>query len=96
MTIPDVWLSFGIFLHQDFLLMYPDFFSGILEFANSLPQSQREEFVLLISDLANSDMSKQEIYEFWNKSGTQLIIDDLPKMFTEIDNVLKDTYGESI
>lgn len=89
MSIPEVWLSFGIFLHQDFIVMYPDFFSGVVEFAQGLSSAERYEFKTFISEVVSADLSKQELYDLWEKSGSQLRVDNLPEMFIEIDKTLK-------
>ncbi|TQV78895.1 hypothetical protein FKG94_12830 [Exilibacterium tricleocarpae] len=89
MNIPEVWISFGMFLHQDFISMYPDFFSGVIEFAQGLSPADRYEFKAFISEIVSGDLNKKELYELWEKSGSQLRVDNLPEMFVGIDNALK-------
>lgn len=89
MSVPEVWISFGMFLHQDYISMYPDFFSGVIEFAQGLSPADRNEFKHIISDAANGSLNKKELYELWEMSESQLRVDNLKEMFVEMNNTLK-------
>ena len=88
MVIPKVWILFGTFLHQDFLLMYPDFFSGIADFAKGLSPSELQEFKLFISEVVRRDLDSNELQGLWSKSESQLVIDNPSAMIIAINEFL--------
>lgn len=76
MDAPDVWFALGDQIHQDYLLLYPDFFSGIVEFYLSLSDVEKSTLVDYIDYLLAADFSNRELTNLWSSSGSSYILED--------------------
>lgn len=76
MELPDIWLLFGAYIHQDFLLDHPDFVSGIREIVGSFSEDQRSQLLTYLAGLVDSSRSGQELAEIWRASGASFLVAD--------------------
>jgi len=90
MEIPAVWIFFGEYIHQDFLLDYPDFLSGIKFILHDMTTNQRLELLQFLSHINGNEYQKDELIKIWNSSTAQLVftIDDISRLFSELFKIV--------
>lgn len=71
---PEVWKKLGGYLHQDYMLMYPDFWSGISEFSASLNCNERDELITYLTLLTTVELPGGELKKRWRNSGAQIVL----------------------
>lgn len=71
---PEIWLTFGMLIHQDFLLVHPDFFSGITDIAQGFSPAQRQEVHALLHEILSDKYNNTERVQFWNNSGASFSV----------------------
>ena len=74
MELPEIWLFFGAQIHQDFLIDYPDFLSGISDLLDDLTASQRVELYEFLRDIKSNGYSNQQLAKVWGGSGAEIYI----------------------
>lgn len=86
MEINETWTLFGALIHQDFLLDYPDFYSGVMEVIKNFSPQQKEEIYFILQNLVTCDYSPAELSEIWRKSGAEIFVmdDEIKKFLSEI------------
>jgi len=79
---PAVWKKLGESIHQDFMLDYPDFWSGIEEFAKDISKEEREDLIQYLRPLVEIDQPGGHLKRIWKNTGAQIIITRIkPKEF---------------
>ena len=93
MSMPEVWFLFGANIHQDFLLDYPDFVSGILAIVQDLNSEQLKELFLFVHELIESDHTLRHKCEIWDKSGTMISVtpSEINMLLSEVYSVVKES-----
>lgn len=84
--IPEIWLELGQYIHQDFLEQFPDFRSGVADFACSLGETRYTELRSFVGDLLQSNTPSAELSAVWEASGASFYVDEreMPVLFSEI------------
>lgn len=95
--IPEVWHEFGQYIHQDFLEQFPDFRSGVSDFACSLSESKYNDFSSFVVGVIQSDASASELSVVWEASGASFYVDEheMPILFNEIATALNECVPDS-
>lgn len=70
---PDIWFELGSYIHQDFLLQFTDFKSGILDFCSDLSADQIDELYAFVQGVINANYSGDQLAEVWEGSGAQIL-----------------------
>lgn len=92
MEILEIWVFMGSHIHQDFLLDYPDFFSGISAIVRDLSAAQKEDLYSFLKELTSSKYTAKEQLEIWSKSGAEFFVtesqisDFLSEVFKTVEN----------
>lgn len=73
-TAPEVWKKLGNYLHQDFMLDYPDFWSGIEDFASGLGSAEQEQLIQFLESLVRNEQPGGALKKVWLKSGAQVLV----------------------
>ena len=86
MEIIDIWQAFGQLIHQDFLLDYPDLFSGFVEMFNDFPIAQRKELYCFLVQIVNAGHTPEELADIWGQSGSVIWVetDQMPRLFSDL------------
>lgn len=84
--IPQIWLEFGQYIHQDFLSQFPDFRSGVTDFACTLSDERKIEFKEFVTELLNSQPTTSTLSNVWDESGASFYVQDseIRLLFDEI------------
>ena len=93
MEFPEIWLFFGAQIHQDFLIDYPDFLSGIFDLLNDLTENQRVELYEFLKDVKSSGYSNQQLLKIWEGSGAEIFVVS-EKINLLFDEIYKATEGK--
>lgn len=72
--IPEVWIGLGQRLHQDYLVTYPDFWTGIDEFVSELPDHERCELVSFLRHVMEGEPDNGSLRKVWKASGAQVVL----------------------
>ena len=81
-TEPEVWKKLGETIHQDFMLDYPDFWSGIEQFANDITKEEREDLIKYLRPLVENEQPGGLLKRIWGNTGAEIIITRIkPKEF---------------
>ena len=85
---PPIWKELGKFVHQDFMSMYPDFWSGIEEFARDISNKERGELLEFLEPLVTKEQPGGMLKKIWGDAGAELIFTRIkPKdFFVELYN----------
>lgn len=88
--IPEIWSYFGTQIHQDFLDIYPDFWSSIEDLLQDMSKAQRSELDDYLIELELNSYSNQQLLEIWKKSGSQLYVtsEHMGLLFNNIRQIL--------
>jgi hypothetical protein len=76
MEIPEIWFLLGNHLHQDFMVDYPDFISGLMFIIQDFSPNQNIALHNFLLSLKEMSLSNQQLAEIWAKSGSQILIGD--------------------
>jgi len=92
-TEPAAWKKLGESIHQDFMLDYPDFWSGIDQFAKDITKEEREELIMFLTPLVENEQPGGSLKRIWENTGSEIIITRIkPKeLFTELLNRFSST-----
>lgn len=71
---PKVWKKLGGYLHQDYMLEYPDYWSGIDEFRSNLSDAERVELIQFLRPLVENEQPGGALKRVWKNSGAQIFI----------------------
>ena len=74
MEHPDVWYQLGKFVHQDFLLVFPDIRSGVTEFLATISPQQRGALEAHLSLLTSGKFSNADLARAWSDSGAEISV----------------------
>ncbi|MDF1846706.1 MAG: hypothetical protein P1U69_05870 [Parvibaculaceae bacterium] len=74
MEITDIWIRFGEHIHQDFLIDFPDFFSGIPDILRNCSAEQKQELQLFLKELMSANISSDERLEAWLASEANIFV----------------------
>lgn len=72
-NLPKVWMKLGGFMHQDYSIMFPDFWSGIEAFWISLSTSEKNDLVSFLDHVNNEDLPGGIPKKYWLLSGAQVV-----------------------
>ena len=86
----DVWLIFGSHIHQDFLMEFPDFYSGIAVIFNDLSSRQQDDVYAFLKSVLESEYTPVEKLEIWNQSGAELFV--TPHQIDDFLSKILDTF----
>lgn len=71
--IPKSWTFLGEQIHQDFLIDYPDFWSGVVEIFAGLDAKERQELIRFIHrGIAKEKEKPGMLKKLWFRSGAQV------------------------
>ena len=70
---PNVWMKLGGFMHQDFGIIFPEFWSGVEEFWGSISRSEREELLEFLGYVNSGNLPGGIPKKYWLLSGTQIV-----------------------
>lgn len=89
--VPEVWILFGSFIHQDFLLDYPDIVSGIEYIYSVLSESDKEKLFTFLQEIQTGGYDWDYKLNIWNQSGAQFTVagKDIDILFDEIFNTIQ-------
>ena len=71
---PKVWKKLGGYIHQDYMLDHPDFWSGIEEFRNSLSKAEKIELIQFLRSLVENEQPGGNLKKVWKNSGAQIFM----------------------
>lgn len=71
---PEVWKKLGRYLHQDFMLDYPDFWSGIDSFISELDATEQARLIQFLEALVENEQPGGVFKKVWAKSGAQIYV----------------------
>ena len=71
---PVVWRKLGGYLHQDYMLDFPDFWSGIDAFSSDLSKAERIELIRFLRPLVENEQPGGHLKKLWKNSGAQINI----------------------
>ena len=93
MEISEIWLFLGMQIHQDFLIDYPDFFSGVIEVMNDLSYEDRVKLSNYLSDIQSQNLSNIELGKLWESSGSQIFMngDSIELFYEKLANTVNDS-----
>ncbi len=72
MDHPEIWIRLCTHIHQDFLVIYGDYESGISEFSAVEDFRDRIALTRHIRALVDSDLTEDQLLEMWDQSGAQI------------------------
>jgi len=72
---PEIWFELGNYSHQNFLIQFPDFKSGIIDFCRDLPADQVNELYLFIDRVLEANYDGDKLAEIWEDSGAQILFE---------------------
>lgn len=75
-VLPEIWFELGSYIHQDFLVQFPDFKSGIVDFCSSQTSQDLETLKDFISELLAPNASNSRIAQVWSDGGAQVLVDE--------------------
>lgn len=73
-SVPEVWKKLGKYLHQDYMLDYPDFWSGIDDFSSGLDSPDQERLIQYLESLVNNEHPGGTLKKVWRESGSQIAV----------------------
>jgi len=74
MEITDLWIQFGQHIHQDFLIEFPDFFSGIAFVLTNFSVEQKQELLLFLKELLSADLTPDQKLDIWLASEASFFV----------------------
>lgn len=74
-TYPEIWFELGSYIHQDFLIHFPDFKSGIFDFCRDLPRHKVEELSIFVGGVLAENYSGEQLADIWNDNGSNLLFE---------------------
>ncbi|HEX8902169.1 hypothetical protein [Vitreimonas sp.] len=74
MKAPEIWGRMGAYVHQDFLLQFPDLMSGLIDFLSEEPREQRAELHRYCDFLLRRP---ETIAAAWNSTDTNLLLNSV-------------------
>jgi len=72
---PEVWYSMGEYIHQDFLLQFPDFISGLRDFFGDASEEEVNDMRIFLNELKKLHYSDEQLERLWLNSGSNLVWD---------------------
>ncbi len=72
--VPEVWLSFGVCIYQDFFSVHPEFYEGMLFALEGLNNSEKHELLIFIRDTLRENPTNQYLVDLWGKSGASDVL----------------------
>lgn len=81
---PKVWMKLGGFMHQDYGIMFPDFWLGIEEFWSSISPAERDDLLRFLSYVNGCNISGGMAKMYWALSGAQIAPSKLKEFLKEL------------
>lgn len=72
--VPEVWLTFGMYIYQDFFAVHPELYEGIVFALEGLNTSEKYELLNFVSSTLRENPSNQDLIDLWVKSGASDIL----------------------
>ena len=73
-SVPDVWFTFGILIHQDFLIEHDDPFVGFASILRELSADDVNALHSFLSEIQAANLSIREKALLWHKSGAEIFV----------------------
>ena len=70
----EIFTLFVSYIHQDFLIDYPDFYPGISEILGYMSQEERSSLIGFINNLEEAELTDKELADLWNNQNSGVII----------------------
>src|SRR5690606_1989750 len=81
---PKVWMKLGGFMHQDYGVMFPDFWSGIEEFWRSISADERDDLLEFLHYVCGCDLPGGMPKKYWALSGAQVVPSKVNQFLKEL------------
>src|SRR5262245_10400171 len=91
MQLPDIWLSFGRHIHQDFLTEHPDLEVTFTELFDLYPLAEKVELHAYLAKILDGAASSERLAEIWHGSGAEIWVHprDMRGFLTNIRKLLE-------
>lgn len=81
---PKVWMKLGGFMHQDYGVMFPDFWLGMEEFWDSISPAEREDLLDFLSYVNGCNLPGGMPKKYWFLSGAQVVPSKVNEFLREL------------
>lgn len=81
---PKVWMKLGGFMHQDYGVMFPDFWLGMEEFWDSISPAEREDLLDFLRYVNGCNLPGGMPKKYWFLSGAQVVPSKVNEFLREL------------
>ena len=82
---PEVWLTFGLYIYQEFFSIHSELYDGFLFALEGLNSSEKHELLNFVRNTLSANHSNQYLIELWGKSGaSDILVSDQMKVVYEV------------